>query len=92
MTISVKTFSSGEIRCETEIDGRPYKKSFLGCGVKEARKRFRAKVVAAESKLMDEKRQEIIDACLNCTIPVEQCKGNCKIKQTIKIKRGKGIL
>lgn len=92
MTISTKTTASGEIRCMTEIDGRRYRRKYRGFNIEEAKKNFRKRVAAAESKLMEEKKQEIIDVCLNCQIPVEQCKGNCKIKQVIKIKRGKSVI
>lgn len=91
MKISAKIVANGVIKCITEIDGRRYGSKFRGCDIDEAQKKFRQRVEAAESKLMQVKRQEIIDVCLNCQIPVAQCKGNCKIKQAIKIKRGKGI-
>jgi len=91
MTISTKTTANGIITCITEIDGRRYRSKYHGCNLVEARKRFRQCVETAESRLMEAKRQEIIDVCLNCQIPVSKCKGNCKIKQEIKIKRGKGV-
>lgn len=92
MTISIKTTSDGMIKCRTEIDGRKYKGKYSDCNAVEARKRFRRKVLEAEEKLMKQMRQEIIDTCLNCQIPVKQCEGKCKIKQAIKIKRGKGVV
>lgn len=58
----------------------------------DARKKFRQRVKAAERKLPDEKRREVIGICLNCQLPDEQCKGDCKILQTIKIKRGKNVI
>lgn len=91
MIISTEITASGAIRCMTEIDGRKYRSKFHGCNKAEAQRRFRHRVEAAETKLMEASRQELIDICLNCQIPVEKCKGNCKIKQTIKIKRGKGV-
>lgn len=91
MTISTEITANGAIKCITEIDGRRYRSKYHGCNKAEAQKRFRQRVEAAETKLMEASRQELIDVCLNCQIPVEKCKGNCKIKQTIKIKRGKGV-
>ena len=32
-----------------------------------------------EKKLITKTDQAKIDICLNCTKPVEECKGNCKI-------------
>lgn len=92
MKIEIKKAADGVIKCRTEIDGRLYKSKYHGCNMVEARKRFRRKVLEAETKLMEQMRQEIIAACLNCQIPVEQCTGKCKVKQTIKIKRGKGVI
>ena len=91
MTISTETTINGDIRCVTEIDGRRYRCKYHDCKLREARKRFRQRVEAAESKLMEAQRQKLIDVCLNCQIPVAKCKGTCKIKQEIKIKRGKGV-
>lgn len=91
MTILTKTSNDGVIKCATVIDGRRYRSKYNGCGVVEAKKRFQKRVEAAENKLMEAKRQELINICLNCQVPAAECKGNCKIKQAIKFKRGKGI-
>lgn len=92
MKIEIKKAPDGVIKCITEIDGRKYKSKYFDCNAVEARKRFRRKVLEAEEKLMKQMRQEIIDTCLNCQIPVKECEGKCKIKQAIKIKRGKGVV
>lgn len=92
MEIKIKTTSDGVIKCRTEIDGRLYKSKYRDCNLSEARKRFRRKVIEAEKRLMEQMRQEIIDTCLNCQKPVKQCDGRCKVKQTIKIKRGKRVV
>lgn len=90
MTIFVKQTAKREYSFKTEIRGRKYKGHVSGCNEKEALKRFRARIVAAEMARAEEKRREQIEICLNCT--AEMCKGTCAAVEAIKIQRGKGIL
>ena len=91
MKITTQTTDSGEIKFIAIVSGRRYTGRCQGYNIPEARQRFRKKVENAERKLMDKIRKRIIDTCLHCTVPAEQCKGNCKVKQSIKVRRGKGV-
>lgn len=91
MKITTQTTERGEVKFIAVISGRRYIGRCPGYNIPEARQRFRKRVELAERKLMDKIRKRIIDTCLHCTVPVEQCKGNCNIKQSIKVRRGKGV-
>ena len=87
MTISTQILDGGVIRCFTEIDGRKYSHKFYCGNLVEAKKLFRQRVKKAELRFASNLSKEIINTCLNCTVPVAKCKGDCKIKQEIKQRR-----
>lgn len=87
MTISTHILDGGVIRCYTEIDGRKYSRKFYCSNVISAKKLFRSRVKKAELRFASNLSKEIINTCLNCTVPVAKCKGDCKIKQKLKQRR-----
>ena len=87
MKIITQTTESGAVKFITVVSGRRYVGRCPGYNIPEARQRFRQYVEDAERKLI----KRIIDKCLHCTVTAEQCKGNCKVKQSIKVRRWKGV-
>lgn len=82
------------IVCEADFGTRHYRSKYRGdYTLKEAKKRFAARVLKAEQEELDRVRLEGLLMCLNCQLPANKCKGTCKYKPKgrKRIPRGKRV-
>ena len=93
MKVKTEILEDG-IVCETDCGTRHYRSKYQGYSLKEAKKKFTARVLKAEQEELDKVRHEALLMCLNCTLPYKQCKGKCVYKPTNgrKLPRGKGVI
>ena len=94
MKIKTEIFEDGSIACETETATRHYRSRYRGYSLREARRKFTARVIKAEQEELDRVRLEAIAMCLQCKVPMSKCKGTCKFKPKDgrKLPRGKGAI
>lgn len=82
------------IVCEADLGTRHYRSKYRGdYTLKEAKKRFVARVLKAEQEETDRIKLEALLMCLNCQLPANKCKGACRyrLKGRRQIPRGKRV-
>ena len=92
MKVNTEVLESGIVVCEADCGTRHYRSRYRGYTLKEAKKKFTARVIKAEQEELDRVRLEAILMCLNCKASAKECKGTCKYKPKNgkKLPRGKG--
>ncbi len=92
MKIITEVLESGIVVCEAYCGARRYRSRYRGYTLKEAKKKFTARVIKAEQEELDRIRLEAILMCLNCEKSAKDCKGKCryKPKNGRKLPGGKG--
>ena len=92
MKIRTEILEDGAVVCEADLGTRHYRSRYRGYPLKEAKKKFAARVFKAEQEETDRIKLEKLLMCLNCQLPVEKCKGKCKYTpKNRRMPRGKGV-
>ena len=81
MKIIEQQISPDVLRLETTTNGRRYVRRYAGIMPRNARGQFKRYVEKKEAIILERQRQKEINICLKCQIPVQKCKGDCKIKK-----------
>ena len=91
MKVRTEVLEDGSIACEADCGTRHYRSRYRGHTLKEAKKKFTARVLKAAQEELDRVRLEALLMCLNCSLPANECKGKCRYKpKNGKLPRGKG--